>query len=336
MPTTNLRRFNLNALPALREILRQGSLTKASAVLNVTQPALSNILRQLRNDFQDELIVRNGKTMQLTLKGESLLAPLEHSLAALEDVFSEKRFDPAQSARMFRIATTDHIISLISGRLAERILAEAPRMKAQLQIARIASIKELVIGDIDMIITPKILFAGAGLADDATREAVSTEFLISEKLVCIGREDDVALTNGLSIEEYLKRPHASFLFGEKQISSLEHIFLKQNDYAQNDVIFVSSYVALASIAATSGCLAIVPQSIAEHCLDKFPIQVVTPPIGLPQMDWIMAWHQRNDADPFMHWLRNTLLDCVRSDASVGLSPLIQWDSETVRPIFANA
>jgi LysR family transcriptional regulator, nod-box dependent transcriptional activator len=310
MTKTNLRRFNLNALPALREILRQGSLTKAAAVLNVTQPALSNMLRQLRGDFQDELIVRNGKYMQLTLKGESLLGPLEHSLAALENVFAGGGFDPATSNRTFRIATTDHVIALASGPLTSKLMADAPHMQAQFQIARVASIKELASGDIDMIITPKMLLNGAGLTEDAIRDATSSEFLMAEKLVCIGRDDDAALREGLSIEAYLKRPHASFLFGEKQISSLEHIFLKQNGYVQNDKVLVSSYCALSTIVAHSGCLAVLPLSIAQSYADRFPIQIVEPPIGFPTMDWVMAWHSRNDADPFMHWLRRALQDAV--------------------------
>ena len=114
MKPVNLRRHNLNALPVLRDILRHGNLTRAAAAIGLTQPALSNVLRQLRMDFDDQLIVRNGKAMQLTPKATALLGPLEETLASIEALLSVDSFDPATCTKHFHIATTDHVISMIA------------------------------------------------------------------------------------------------------------------------------------------------------------------------------------------------------------------------------
>jgi DNA-binding transcriptional LysR family regulator len=63
----NLRALNLNHLPILREILRKASVSKAAEALNLTQPAVSNVLKALRAHFDDKLLTRHGSD----LMGES-------------------------------------------------------------------------------------------------------------------------------------------------------------------------------------------------------------------------------------------------------------------------
>jgi LysR family transcriptional regulator, nod-box dependent transcriptional activator len=324
MQKRNLRAYNLNALPALREILRHGSLTKAAAALNLTQPALSNILKQLRGDFNDELVVRRGKGMQLTTRGEDLLAPLEKTLASIEMLLQVSVFDPAVSKRCFRIATTDHVMSAIAGPLMSLLMKTAPDVSVQFLTAQMSSINDLIVGDIDMIISPQILL-GAGLMDDTIAEQASCELLFSENLVCIGRNDDEQLSAGLTIGEYLARPHVGYHFGDTRLSSLEQIQLSRLSLKQNNKLLISSYAVLPSIVSETGCLALVPESMARHAQLVYPVQIVQPPLDIPEMNWIMACHNRNDDNPAMLWLRESLLSCVNRSAA----PTILPDSASV-------
>ena len=49
----NLERVDLNLLIYLDVLLREKNVTRAAEQLGVTQPAMSNILRRLRNLFND-------------------------------------------------------------------------------------------------------------------------------------------------------------------------------------------------------------------------------------------------------------------------------------------
>lgn len=51
----NLERVDLNLLIYLDVLLREKNVTRAAEQLGVTQPAMSNILRRLRNLFNDPL-----------------------------------------------------------------------------------------------------------------------------------------------------------------------------------------------------------------------------------------------------------------------------------------
>jgi DNA-binding transcriptional LysR family regulator len=310
MPVANnLRLINLNSLPVLQAILRHGSIAKAADALNLTPPALSNTLRQLRGYFDDDLIVRQGRTMRLTPKGERLLEPLEHALTSVQDVLAEHEFDAMSSHETFRIAMTDYSMGLLAAPLASIISDEAPTMTAQFLGAGRQSVEALMSGKIDMLISPRSMMS-AGLADVASLEKVTIEYLSSEPMVCIGRRDDAELTDGLTLERYLGRPHVGYFLDAEQHTSLERTHLAGLGLKQNDRLMIASYAALPMVVATSECLSVVPLSLAIAAAQVHPIQIVDPPISMPAMELVMVRHVRNQARPMLNWLENVLKRCV--------------------------
>jgi len=67
----NLRTFDLNLLKVFDVVMSERSLTRAAEQLNLTQPAVSNALRRLREALDDELLVRNGRSLEPTARGQS-------------------------------------------------------------------------------------------------------------------------------------------------------------------------------------------------------------------------------------------------------------------------
>jgi len=57
------------ALRYFIEVVRQGSFTRAASVLNVTQPAISKMIRQLEESLGMALLIRKGRTIELTQAG---------------------------------------------------------------------------------------------------------------------------------------------------------------------------------------------------------------------------------------------------------------------------
>src|SRR5262245_2951768 len=79
-----LYELDLNLLLALDALLHEQGVTPAARRLHVSQPAISNTLRRLREHFADELLVRVGRRMVLTPFGASLREPIRENLLALE------------------------------------------------------------------------------------------------------------------------------------------------------------------------------------------------------------------------------------------------------------
>ncbi len=70
----HFKRFDLNLLVALDALLQGKNVTKASEQLFVSQPTMSGALQRLRERFNDPLLIRVGREMELTPKAK---LPLE-------------------------------------------------------------------------------------------------------------------------------------------------------------------------------------------------------------------------------------------------------------------
>lgn len=61
-------------------VARTLSFTKAAAILNVSQPAVSKHVKEFESDFCEPLFERRGNSISLTLKGESIIPLVERIL----------------------------------------------------------------------------------------------------------------------------------------------------------------------------------------------------------------------------------------------------------------
>ena len=88
----NLARVDLNLLVYLDVLLRECSVTRAAEQLNITQPAMSNGLRRLRDLFDDPLLIRTSEGMRPTARALELQPQLREVLSKLEVVVQSSSF----------------------------------------------------------------------------------------------------------------------------------------------------------------------------------------------------------------------------------------------------
>lgn len=307
---TSLRSFNLNTLPILREILRHGSVSQAAKALNVSQPALSGALKQLRHQFDDDLIVRSQGLMKLTPKAEALLAPLEQALSAVQQLILPGSEDPTAPPTVFRIATNDHVMNLLGGPLVQTLLQEDLRIMPHFLSASGHSAGQLISGVIECIIMPRLSLVGSHVSS-REQDSLNSELLFSESLVGIGRRDDKELAEGLSVEGYLQREHVSLDLDSERNISVERAFLAGNSFVQNDIARFSCYTSLLGVVAVTRCIALVPSSLASAVETMFDLQIFSPPIAFPPLEWTMIWHRRSDNDEKFAQFRAILKSCAR-------------------------
>lgn len=311
-----LRQTNLNLLPVLREILKHRSVTRAAEELNLTQSAVSNSLRRLREHFDDPLLVKDGRGLRLTPRALDLIEPLDRALAAVSGVLAEEAFDPARSRRLYRIATADYVTAVLTPALARLLAEDAPGISVQMATARGRSSEDLRLENIDLLITPREIVSAAIFdAPPRVMREFQFESLARDPFVCLGRRDDAALTRGLTREEYLARPHASFFLDLDVHASLEHAYLMENGLTQFDRILTSDFSVLPLVAAASGCLALVPASLAALVQPNLGLQAVPPPLPVPDLDLVMIWLRRREDDAELAWLRAAVHRCASAFAT---------------------
>jgi LysR family transcriptional regulator, nod-box dependent transcriptional activator len=132
MTAMSLRQFDLNLLVALDALLTERNVTRAGERLFLSQPAMSGILARLRHAFEDELLVRVGRNLELTARAAELAGPVHECVQQIEDLLNlERPFVPETASWAFRIAASDYVVFLTLGPLLQALVARAPNVSVR-------------------------------------------------------------------------------------------------------------------------------------------------------------------------------------------------------------
>lgn len=127
-------RRNLNDLLSFVTVAREGSFTRAAALLGVTQSALSQAISGLETRLQIRLLTRTTRSVSPTAAGERLLNAIGHRFDEIEaelDELTELRDKPAGTVR---ITCGDYVLhSVLLPKLAA-LLREYPDIKLEFDV----------------------------------------------------------------------------------------------------------------------------------------------------------------------------------------------------------
>jgi DNA-binding transcriptional LysR family regulator len=149
----NIGRVDLNLLVYLDVLLRERNVTRAADQLGLSQPAMSNGLRRLRDLFDDPLLVRTSEGMTPTERAEEL-RPVVRGLLATVDKAVQPRtdFDAKSARRVFRIMASDYAESTLMPRILLKLRESAPGITLDIMTPSDVSFQDVEQGKVDMAI----------------------------------------------------------------------------------------------------------------------------------------------------------------------------------------
>ena len=124
----NIRDLDLNLLLVFDAIYRERSIGAAGERLGLSQPAVSNALRRLRDFTGDALFFRSGAKMVPTRVATALALPVGQALASVSGILTSlSQFDPETTTRHFRVGYNDLYRTILTPTLAKVFAETAPR-----------------------------------------------------------------------------------------------------------------------------------------------------------------------------------------------------------------
>ena len=126
MAALNFRTLDLNLLRVFDEVMAERSLTRAARNLSLTQPAVSNALRRLRETLGDELVQRSGQGMAPTPRALVIWPSVREALQRLQSSLVPNEFVPAEAASTFVLAMADATAAELIPGLIDILENEAP------------------------------------------------------------------------------------------------------------------------------------------------------------------------------------------------------------------
>ncbi|MFO0750291.1 MAG: LysR family transcriptional regulator [Myxococcota bacterium] len=292
-----LAALDLNLLVVLDAVLATGSATRAAQRLNVTQSAVSNALRRLRDALGDPLVVRSARGLTPTPRAAAMAPTLRAWLAGGLALVSERAPD-ADSAdalvRRFTIATTDALAATLMPRLLPRFAKAFPRARLRVMtVDRVVLQGGLAGGEADLLVgAPPTLAPGC-----------RSEPLYRDRMVCILRADHP--TRRLTLEAYASLPHCEVaLFGEPH-DQVDRA-LARVGRSRSVLVAVPHFAVVPVVVAASDCVATLPERVARAFMGPRALRVAKPPVAVTSEQIVTVWHRRVDDDGAVTQLRALL------------------------------
>lgn len=304
-----LNRFDMNLLVALDALLRERNVTRAAEKLHISQPSMSGALQRLREHFEDQLLVRVSREMELTPRAQALLGPVRDILLLTQSALqTQPTFDPLTASRTFSIMMSDYCMLVFMAKLVKRLAIEAPHVQCNAIDISAKSYSGLPSGEVDLCIVPDDakLFGGTEL-DRKTRAAP----LFRDRWVCALCIDHPAVQDVLTLQQYLQMPHAVPRFGEGT-TTVEENMLRRSSESINIEATAPSFVSLLFMIPGTPLIATIPERLAKAIAPILPIKLQTPPIDFPELREIMIWHERSEFDPGHAWMRRLCMEVANS------------------------
>lgn len=311
----NLRALDLNLLPVFDALMREQHLSRAAEHLAMSQPAVSNALKRLRQTFNDDLFVRTAKGLKPTVRAQELQQAIQPALRLIQTGCMESNFDPSSNEQTLKMSLNSATEFLIAPLIHSWLQAEAPRMKLQLQPDHLDDIPaQLKEGRLDFALDY------VGFGDDQFKSLL----LIEEDLVVISRAQHPHLNGQITLEQFETLPQVSLSprssLAHKQShlrgTPIEQLMGKDLPH-RNLTMHVSSFVSIPNIIVQSDLIAIVPKRIAQHFNKsqqdndhKSALQCLALPFNYPKVGMQLLWHKSREHDMAHLWVREKMAKLI--------------------------
>lgn len=146
------RNLDLVALRSLVTVADSGGVTRAAALLNLTQSAVSMQLKRLEESLGLDLIDRSGRGVSLTPTGDQLVSYARRMLALNDEAWS--RLTRCNTEGEIVLGVPHDIVYPAIPRVLQRFAVDYPRIKVNLISSFTVQLKEeFERGEIDVILT---------------------------------------------------------------------------------------------------------------------------------------------------------------------------------------
>lgn len=309
----DLSRVDLNLLVYLDVLLREKSVTKAANHLGITQPALSNGLRRLRQLFDDPLLVRTSEGMTATERGSELQPQVRSILAEIERAVQPIRsFQADESQRVFRVMASDYAESTLIPRVLKRIRQEAPHVTLDVLTPSDVSFLDVEQGRVDMAIN----------RFDKIPQSFHQKTLWMDHFACLMNARNPILQEPFVLETYLAANHiwvskTGFGVGvgvnPKDVQRLGWVdeALARMGRKRRISVFTRHYQVAMLLAEQHDLIATLPSRAAWLQRDNPALVIKVPPFDIPPFELKMAWSPLLQHNPDHQWLRRVIVDVAQ-------------------------
>jgi DNA-binding transcriptional LysR family regulator len=307
----NFQTFDLNLLRVFDAVMAEGSLTRAADRLSITQPAVSNALKRLKESVGEDLLTRTAHGVKPTPFAERIWPEVRTALGRLREAFDPPPFNPQRDATNFRLAMADATAVTLLPALITHI--EQTRALVNLRVVPLGTrdprgLLERDDADVAVGYFPEAV--AALVADSSAFPTMHHLRLHDSEYVCVMRRGHPLADTELTLDAYCAAHHLLVTFSGRAHGFVDEA-LASLGRSRRIMLTVNQFFTAGRVVSQSDLLTVLPASFVgatgyKHHLVERPLPLRLEPIHVE-----MLWHLRHDQNSAHQWLRNQLMAVER-------------------------
>ena len=284
-----IEKIDIRHMRVLLHLVREKNVSRVAERLEISQQAVSNYLKRMREVFPNELFLRQSAGLQPTDYAYDLAAKFEKIVEEIDGIFNSFPFDPATSEYAFRVIANEYAQLSIIPSLSLLMRERAPGVKLEvIDFNPDQHFKTLAQGEADLVI---------GFSDYVDPGLVRNR-LRSDHYCCVARQGSLLPRQIQVLADVSLHPHVDFASGVGNLGSRVDDFLSARDVSRTVIATLPCYTSLQAFMHVNDTVAFVPSAIAA----TGGFQVIDLDMSSLNFNVVVGWHRRASGSVSRDWL----------------------------------
>lgn len=290
---SKLDRLDLKQLRVFQALIQQQNASKAASQLGLTQQAVSEHLKKLRDVFDDRLFLRKTTGFVPTPFAENLSTSVDKLLNDFTALLSPTHFDPKTIKGTFVIAATDYAQQVVLPSLISTLRKESPNLK-------------LIVRDFEIDKLHGLMESGQVNLAIAFPDYIPDNYpiikLFEEHHVCVASVHSEISLKKPTLAEVASYPSIIASPSRPNFKGSIDDWFRQFGLERNVVVSAPCFSIVPMYLETTDSIAFLPsRAITGLNLVEIPLEQCPEPF-----DVIAAWHPRYNEDALQKWILSKL------------------------------
>jgi DNA-binding transcriptional LysR family regulator len=284
-----IEKIDIRHMRVLLHLVREKNVSRVAERLEISQQAVSNYLKRMREVFPNELFLRQSAGLQPTDYAYDLAAKFEKIVEEIDGIFNSFPFDPATSEYAFRVIANEYAQLSIIPSLSLLMRERAPGVKLEvIDFNPDQHVKTLAQGEADLVI---------GFSDYVDPGLVRNR-LRSDHYCCVARQGSLLPRQIQVLADVSLHPPVDFASGVGNLGSRVDDFLSARDVSRTVIATLPCYTSLQAFMHVNDTVAFVPSAIAA----TGGFQVIDLDMSSLNFNLVVGWHRRASGSASRDWL----------------------------------
>jgi len=290
---SKLDRLDIKQLRVFQSLIREENASKAANQLGLTQQAVSEHLKKLRNVFGDRLFLRKTNGFIPTPFAQELSISVDKLLIDFQALLTPTIFDPQTISGTFVIAATDYAQQVVLPDLIAKLRVQSPHLKL---IVRDFEIDKLH----DLMQSGKVNLAIA--FPDYIPDSYPLVKLFEEHHVCVTSSNSSFSQSHSSLADVASYPSIIASPSRPNFKGSIDDWFAKFGLKRNIVISAPCFSIVPMYLETTDSIAFLP----SRAINGLNLTVIPLDQTPDKFDVIAAWHPRYNEDSLQKWVISML------------------------------